>query len=528
MSRIAAIYVRQSSTRVGDKDVSPEQQEAACRRLPAVAACDVVEVYKDLNRSGQDPTREEFQRFMARITSGEVAVVAAYDGDRIRRNNKIGAEFFEAILANSEITCVMGDGSRFDTSPDGEFDWTLKGAFARKYARDSGLKLSRSHAFRREQGYSTGPAPYGYVYATKPGERWPDLVTNPETAPVVQRIFTTYAEGEASARQIAEALKAEGVTPPISNRNKRNPRWNPDIITGLLCNPAYIAQVYVHGRAARKGQTIAAKWEPLVSRDVFDRVQARLTAKAPKIATDSRRKRLYTFSGMLWCQECGRRMSAGYGHGEVYYRCGSAQTLEPCAMAKQAVRESDLFPTIDAVFGDFLNGIPAARSSVTIETAAVRIANAKRKLVRIGERYEADEITKEEWRAKGDKLRAEIAALESESAAPVDPIEQITLGQQWMKGDAVQRNAVLSALWERIEVRDRKVVKLTARADRASRAHQLIATALQYVRNGEFDESDITDQYGPDDGGPGAARNSERSGKGGIRTLEGALHPLPA
>ncbi len=66
-------------------------------------------------------------------------------------------------------------------------------------------------------------------------------------------------------------------------------------------------------------------------------------------------------------------MSAGYRHGEVYFRCGSAQTLEPCAMAKQAVRESDLFPTIDAVFGDFLNGIPAARPSVTIETAAVRL-----------------------------------------------------------------------------------------------------------------------------------------------------------
>jgi len=136
----------------------------------------------------------------------------------------------------------------------------------------------------------------------------------------------------------------------------------------------------------------------------------------------------------------------------------------------------------------------------------VRVANLKRKLVRIGERYEADEITKEEWRAKGDKLRAEIAALESESAPAVDPVELITLGQQWGTGDAVQRAAVLRALWERIEIRDRKVVKLTARADRASRAHQLIATALQYVRNGEFDESDIEDQPRPPqrDGGPGA------------------------
>ncbi len=170
------------------------------------------------------------------------------------------------------------------------------------------------------------------------------------------------------------------------------------------------------------------------------------------------------------------------------------------------------------MFGDFLNGIPAARPSVTIETARVRIANLKRKLARIGERYEADEITKDEWRAKGDKLRAEIAALESETAAPVDPVELITLGQQWTKGDAAQRNTVLSALWERIETRDGNVVKLTARADRASRAHQLIATALQYVSDGEFDESDIEDQPRPPqrDAGPGAARNTSISGRGGI------------
>src|SRR5947208_5452415 len=158
------------------------------------------------------------------------------------------------------------------------------------------------------------------------------------------------------------------------------------------------------------------------------------------------------------------------------------------SVAKQAVKESELFPTIDPVFGDFLNGIPAARPSVTIETAQVRTANLKRKLARIGERYEADEITHDEWKQKGDKMRAEIAALESEAAAPVDAIELLTLGQQWREGDAAQRAAVLHALWERIEIRDRKVVRLTARADRAMRAHQLIATALHYIKPWQDDD----------------------------------------
>jgi hypothetical protein len=39
-----------------------------------------------------------------------------------------------------------------------------------------------------------------------------------------------------------------------------------------------------------------------------------------------------------------------------------------------------------------------------------------------------------------------------------------------------------SALWERIEIRDSRVVKLTGRADRAYRAQQLIASALLYIK----------------------------------------------
>jgi len=88
----------------------------------------------------------------------------------------------------------------------------------------------------------------------------------------------------------------------------------------------------------------------------------------------------------------------------------------------------------------------------------------------------------------------------------------VTLGKQWTSCDVEQRAAVLNALWERIEIRKGKVVKLTPRADRASRAHALISTALQYVKNGEFDESDVDE--GPRNGGPGADLSRTVEGRG--------------
>src|SRR5207237_8871516 len=128
----AAIYARQSWTKAGDKDVSIDDQIARCRALPAVAACEPnVEVYIDRNRSGQDATREAFQKMLGRIESGELTVVAAYDDSRIRRENEIGARFMNLLIAQAGKQVVFADGRRFDKPPDGDLDWTRKGPFAR-------------------------------------------------------------------------------------------------------------------------------------------------------------------------------------------------------------------------------------------------------------------------------------------------------------------------------------------------------------------------------------------------------------
>ena len=110
--KIAAIYVRQSGR--GETELSPAQQESACRRLPAVRECDSVEVYTDLNKSGGDPTRAGFLRLLARIEEGAVSVVSFYDVSRLTRDTRIGQDFTEAIKAHPGISVVLGDKSAFD------------------------------------------------------------------------------------------------------------------------------------------------------------------------------------------------------------------------------------------------------------------------------------------------------------------------------------------------------------------------------------------------------------------------------
>ncbi len=417
MTKTAAIYARQSVTTAGDKDVSIDDQIARCRALPAVAACDAVEVYIDRNRSGQDATREAFQKMLGRIESGELTVVAAYDDSRIRRENEIGARFMNLLIAQAGTQVVFADGSRFDTTPDGELEWTMKGAFARKQARDSGIRLSNAHKSRQEQGHATGTPPYGYRYERQTaGEKWPQMVADEETAPVLQRLFQTYAEGEATATQIARMLHDEKVPAPISNRNKNRAdrAWTADVIGGMLANRRYIAEA-------------PAKWKGLVERDVFDRVQQRLKSKAQGKAKG---QRSCIFVGLLYCQECGRRLSPSYFPKDVYYVCQSKNgPMKPCGLARESVKESDLRWQVEAVFADFLNGIPAATPAAIVET---------------NEMWERIEVRLDE------------------------PTED-----ERLTGDVTRRDKKMA-----------RVVKLLARADRASQAHALVTAALQYVRGG--------------------------------------------
>src|SRR5229473_4787302 len=237
---IAAIYIRQSVAHAGEFGNSPAQQESACRRHPdvldVVKAGGTVEVYKDINESGGNPGRADFLRWMARIEEGAVSVVAVYELKRMARDIAIGQDFIRVLRAHPEVIGATGaDKGRIDVQ-------TARGRGAimgvmvqgQEYREEISEKLTAVHANLHEHGINTGPAPYGYKYEGTVEFKDKDsgemrkargMMRDPKTAPVLQRIFSTYAEGASSARQIAAALDTEKIPAPVSNRNKRNPRW---------------------------------------------------------------------------------------------------------------------------------------------------------------------------------------------------------------------------------------------------------------------------------------------------------------
>jgi hypothetical protein len=200
----------------------------------------------------------------------------------------------------------------------------------------------------------------------------------------VERIFAEYLDGR-GYYAIAERLTADSVPSPAGHDRARNPHrhgraWGKSAVRAILANPRYTGY-QVWGRQRRDevlldvddvaaGHTSRRRWnpidqwiwsaepahQPLVSRELFQAVQARMHAASPSKPRKARRDaRVYPLRGRLRCQLCDRRLQGQWIRGEAYYRCRypaeyatSVGFNHPWSVY---LREVDLLPRIDAWLG---------------------------------------------------------------------------------------------------------------------------------------------------------------------------------
>jgi hypothetical protein len=87
------------------------------------------------------------------------------------------------------------------------------------------------------------------------------------------------------------------------------------------------------------------------------------------------------------------------------------------------------------------------------------------------------------------------------------------LAARWRKGDEHDRHELLSALFEKIHVKDGQIIGCTPRGDRVGRVRTLLSTAWDYLLTDqeiEVREEAINTGNSPGDGPGAALSNVER------------------
>ncbi|QGK72255.1 recombinase family protein [Allosaccharopolyspora coralli] len=206
-----------------------------------------------------------------------------------------------------------------------------------------------------------GRPPYGYRLTdagphpnpakAADGKRLHQLELDPETAPVVERIFHEYLRGT-GVFAIAQQLTAEGTPSPAARDRQRNPHrcgiaWSKSAVRTILTNPRYMGrQVWGKQRKHEQlldvedvalGHQTRMRWNeaddwlwstdiahaPIVNTDTFNAVQQRLASRGPRSTkrATARAKHPYAFKGLLYCGLCNRRMQGTWNHDRAHYRC---------------------------------------------------------------------------------------------------------------------------------------------------------------------------------------------------------------
>jgi site-specific DNA recombinase len=335
--RQAAIYCRVSTRAQDDDGTSLETQEAACRRYAAEHGyvVDDTAVFREVYTGTELWDRPLLSALRARIRQGEVGVVIAYAIDRLSRDPvHLGVVISEAEHVGVRVEFVT---EPLDDSNEGQLI-----RFVRGYAAKVEHEKIRERALRGKIARAKAGAllpgrfcPLGYQWAIDERGRQSAYAIDPETAPIVVKLFTDTLAGK-SLRQLAKDLDAAGVPTATGS-----PRWAPSTLAGILKNPAYKGEVIGWAVRTTKGRKVLqpeSEWirtpvPPIVDPAVWQAVQVALVDARHVSRHNAEPEQYLLRGGFVRCGLCGH-VAVAYRHR---YRSGNMSYRYACLARRNGV-----------------------------------------------------------------------------------------------------------------------------------------------------------------------------------------------
>ena len=302
-----------------------------------------IQFYVDDGFSGADFNRPSFKRMMTDVECGKVGIVIVKDQSRLGRDYLQTGMLMEITFPQYDVRFIaVNDGVDSD---NGVSDFSgIKNYFNDFYARDTSRKIRAVQRAKGERGERVGTTiPYGYM---KNPDNPKQYVPNPETAPIVKRIFEMYASGIGIVK-ICDRLSREQIVSPsvyafkTTGSKSGNPdltrpyHWAQTTVRKMLANQEYVGdtvnfKTYSKSHKLKKrlhnvpeNQRIFPNTQPaIIDEQVFVRVQE-LRENKRRPAKQAERQGL--FSGLLYCADCGNKLHFATGKNmtpqQDCYRC---------------------------------------------------------------------------------------------------------------------------------------------------------------------------------------------------------------
>lgn len=386
-----AIYVRLSIENSGKDDDgdSIENQTGICREyVEARPYLNLYGIYSDNGEKGWKFERPEFTRLMDDVKAGEVNCIVVKDLSRFGRDYIEIGNYLEKIFPFLGVRFIsITDNFDSFTCNDAESALMipLKNMVNDVYAKDISRKIITSFRQRQETGdFLPGNPPYGYIKSKTRQFRYE---VDEKVAPYIRMLFEWKAAGVSHA-EMARRLNEMGAVTPARRKIElgiwhaekyKHTVWGGRTLIDILINPVYTgALVYgkipkslyegirMHRAPREEWRVLEGMHEPIVSKELFDRVQdifdQNRKAVAEKYAANAERREgvVNRFKGKIICADCGKNMRYTRGYSkknkEMYgnYTCGGYIDSHRTKCSLHYIYASDVEAAVYAVIQEQL------------------------------------------------------------------------------------------------------------------------------------------------------------------------------
>ena len=307
----AVIYARYSSS--GQREESIEGQLRECKDFAQRMNLNVIGDYCDYAVTGTTDKRPEFQRMIRDSAKGQFTIVIVWKFDRFARN-RYDSAIYKAKLKKNGVR-VLSAKEGIPEGPEGILLESMMEGYAEYYSANLSQNVKRGLYESALKLQTLGQTVYGLRKA--PDGRYEQ---DPETAPIVRRIFDEYISGR-SAIDIYHDLNRDGF------RTLTGGLFNKNSIRRILQNQKYCG-IYEYADI-RVEDGIPA----IVSKETFrkakDMVQQHHEKPAAKKIEGG-----FLLTGKLFCGHCGEPMTGDGGTSKTgrvysYYTCNNRR-LKKC------------------------------------------------------------------------------------------------------------------------------------------------------------------------------------------------------
>lgn len=314
----AVIFAR-VSTKEQEPGASLDAQKAAMEDYCVKKGLKIVNKYRVIESStnGKRVVFHEMLDFVRKQKNKTAIVVHCIDRFQRRFNECVEVE---TLLLDDKIDihfCKEGLILTKNSSSADIMRWDMGILSGKMYVANLRDNVNRGMEYKWSNGEYQTKSPVGYLNIPKTKTTPANIILDPERAPLVKKMFEMYATGCYSIKSLQQFAKEMNL---CSVRSKNHKPLGRETIWNTLKNPFYYGEMKI------RGEIMPHKYEPIISKALFEQVQEVLSGKNASMPTREYGGISFAFRKLIKCAECGGTISSEQhfkksGRKYTYLRC---------------------------------------------------------------------------------------------------------------------------------------------------------------------------------------------------------------